>query len=458
MVKVVERIQNSEQILIKKIAAETAQLIKEQNAQIISLSQGVPNLPIFDKAYEAMKAMLDTKRFPYTDVPGTMETRKVAADFINHFYQMKNKMRVPFQFNASHIIITAGAVQSVYNVLALSIENRNDIVLSPLPAYGLYRHQTELLGGTFVAIETNIHNKFVPTVKDLRDAFERHIVTVNGKRTLNVRSLILCYPNNPTGSSLDGSQVKEIADLLNEMIEQFPDPGFSVILDEVYLGISGEFSLKNYTSIIHCASERLLSNCFLVLSASKGLGAMPGMRAGFCACPNLQLVQYMIKVQMACSANASILSQEGLRASLSYILENPLVLRDVASHYRERTDYVVQRLNKMGQNFPSASNKIVAKKPDSTFYVFADFSGLGDHVSSDMDIQQIFRDMYKTGSRKIGVACVPGIAFGMDSKQKLIRFSCAVSMQELELAMDVIEEAIQMILTEASQESINPSI
>jgi aspartate/methionine/tyrosine aminotransferase len=57
--------------------------------------------------------------------------------------------------------------------------------------------------------------------------------------------------------------------------------------------------------------------------------------------------------------------------------------------------------------------------------------------------------MYKTGSRKIGVACVPGIAFGMDSKQKLIRFSCAVSMQELELAMDIIEEAIQMILTGA---------
>jgi spore coat polysaccharide biosynthesis predicted glycosyltransferase SpsG len=41
MVKVVERIQTSEQILIKKIAAETAQLIKEQDAQIISLSQGM---------------------------------------------------------------------------------------------------------------------------------------------------------------------------------------------------------------------------------------------------------------------------------------------------------------------------------------------------------------------------------------------------------------------------------
>jgi len=47
MVKVVERIQNSQQITIKKIAAETARIIADENANFVSLSQGVPNLPIF---------------------------------------------------------------------------------------------------------------------------------------------------------------------------------------------------------------------------------------------------------------------------------------------------------------------------------------------------------------------------------------------------------------------------
>jgi aspartate/methionine/tyrosine aminotransferase len=41
---------------------------------------------------------------------------------------------------------------------------------------------------------------------------------------------------------------------------------------------------------------------------------------------------------------------------------------------------------------------------------------------------------------------VPGSAFGMDPADKYIRFSCATDMKDLELAMEVIEEAIEELI------------
>jgi aspartate/methionine/tyrosine aminotransferase len=434
MVKIVSRIADSKQILIKQIAAETNRLIAEENASIVSLAQGSPNLPIFEHAYESMSNLLSQRKLPYTDVNGLLRVRQVASSFVNKFYGRDF-------YDSNNVIITAGAVQSVYNVLALSVENKQDVVVSPLPAYGLYKHQTELLGGTFVPIHTRKENDFVPTVEDLRKIFEDNIVVDDqGKKHLKIKSLVLCYPNNPAGSSLSGENAKAIADFLDEMLEQFPDPGFSLVLDEVYLGIIAQ-AVEHYQSILMYASPRLIQSIFLILSVSKGLGAMPGMRAGFVCCANQFCVDSMIKVQQACTANASILAQEGLYASLSHVIQNPQVLQEVSSYYQERTKYTVDRLNSIGQKYLNGS--VIAKQPEATFYVFADFSAL---KQTDVEIQEFFRDMYKNGSKKIGVACVPGVAFAMESEQRLIRFSCAVEMSQLEIAMDVIEEAVQLLL------------
>ncbi len=173
-------------------------------------------------------------------------------------------------------------MQAIYNVLALSIESKQDIVLSPLPAYGLYKHQTELLGGTFVPIPTRFENDFIPDVDVLRSLFEHH---VDSKNQLLVRSIVLGFPDNPAGSCLSEAKCKEIANFLDEMLIKYENPGkqyllifylripvgFSIILDEVYFGILGKSSYKSYQSILMHSSPRVLQSTFLVLSGSKGI-------------------------------------------------------------------------------------------------------------------------------------------------------------------------------------------
>ena len=283
----------------------------------------------------------------------------------------------------------------------------------------------------------------IRTALDLPDDRLAHAVLSRCRQ--RIRSFVLCYPNNPAGSSLSAEQAAELALYLNAKLEDARaqgDDGFSVVLDEVYLGIT---SAKHdpRSSILFHAPPLLLESIFLVLSASKGgwlllyrewhvvaggmrltlmcvagLGAMPGARAGVLLSPNASLIESVIKLQTACSANASIISQRGLKASLEYLMSEPQALLDVArympphalealldavantaasSHYNQRVARVTEGLNQIGARF--LNNAIIASAPQATFYVMADFSALPESVAkTDIELQELFRDMYKRGT------------------------------------------------------------
>lgn len=120
--KIVARVRKAKELLIKHIARETAALQQKLavsgDAIIIDMSQGVPCLPIFEAAREAMVRLVDSRRLPYSDVAGKMSVRGAAARFVNKVYGLDPP------FTASNTIITAGAVQAIFNCLSLSIEVR----------------------------------------------------------------------------------------------------------------------------------------------------------------------------------------------------------------------------------------------------------------------------------------------------------------------------------------------
>lgn len=66
-------------------------------------------------------------------------------------------------------------------------------------------------------------------------------------------------------------------------------------------------------------------------------------------------------------------------------------------------------------------------------------------METDIELQEYLRDMYKTSKEGIGVAVVPGSAFGMNPKDKLIRISCAQELTDLKAALDVIEHAVSIL-------------
>eukprot|EP00615_Pteridomonas_danica_P000598 CAMPEP_0114353438 /NCGR_PEP_ID=MMETSP0101-20121206/18667_1 /TAXON_ID=38822 ORGANISM="Pteridomonas danica, Strain PT" /NCGR_SAMPLE_ID=MMETSP0101 /ASSEMBLY_ACC=CAM_ASM_000211 /LENGTH=544 /DNA_ID=CAMNT_0001494281 /DNA_START=56 /DNA_END=1687 /DNA_ORIENTATION=+ len=328
--KIVSSVRSANDLLIKIIARETASLqeklkidhenenngiqngLIKQTKRIVNMSQGVPCLPIFEASHKAMTQILNTRLLPYSNVAGQSEIRTSAALFVNQFY---NNM----EFDESNVIITAGAIQAIYNCMALSIEGPNDIVATTVPAYGLYQQQTKLLRGTFTTL-----NELTPQA--LYELFHKNNVAGTKQR---IRCLVLCVPNNPTGKMITSEEAYDLCIALDNIWEEYysndPLGGFSVILDEVYLGITA----KPVQSMLCHASDRLRQSMFLVLSCSKGLGAMPGARAAWITSPNKQAIEELGKIQLVCTGNASTISQAGLKGSLDFLRENPSEMQRV---------------------------------------------------------------------------------------------------------------------------------
>jgi len=452
-VKITERVFSSNDLLIKKIARETAKLISSlpSDRHIVNMSQGVPCLPIFDRALAEMVKLLNTRLLPYSDVPGTSDVRVVCAKFVNEMY--KTETYSP-GFTEENVTVTSGAIQAIYCSLAISVEGPNDVVLTTLPAYGLYLQQTKILGGTFDSILTSKENNFVPTGKQLKAAFQKHATyefrNFRLVKACKVRSVVLCFPNNPTGSMLSVEQAKEIVEALNDLLDQYPEPGFSVILDEVYLGITA----SKFVSLVQYASAALRKNLFIILSASKGLGAMPGARAAWVTAPSASLINQITKIQLVTSGNCSTVSQVGLKGSLEYLMNNPQVMSEVSEYYGERAEFVANKLNKIGEKY-KIGQICRPGRPEATFYVWACFRTLQNdlnkkyknRITSDLELAAFLRSMYTDDQHKAGVAVVPGSAFLMNANDKFIRFSCAKeNIAELELAMSVVDKAVKLLL------------
>lgn len=365
--KVVAHVGKAKDLLIKKIARETAGLQRDLEAnsaanggaRLVNMSQGVPCLPIFEAAHKAMSTLLNTRRLPYSDVAGEPEVRESAALFVNTAYNQTGANA----FSKDNVIITAGAIQAIYNCLALSIEGSQDVVATPLPAYSIYQQQTNMLRGTFTTFGGS--GLRVPTPESLRELF----AATNGQPNSNqkLRVLVLCLPNNPTGAMLTVNEARELCATLDALWEEWyahdPAGGFSVVLDEVYVGITAKPAPS--ASLLTFASPRLRNAIFLVSSCSKGLGAMPGARAAWITAPNAGAIPELAKIQLVCTGNASTVSQAGLKGSLDFLRANPGQMDDIWRYYHFRTVLVVRRLREISAKFGLGA---IATESEATFY------------------------------------------------------------------------------------------
>jgi aspartate aminotransferase len=107
-------------------------------------------------------------------------------------------------------------------------------------------------------------------------------------------------------------------------------------------------------------------------------------------------------------------------------LEGPQeCVSEMLVHFKQRHDYVVERLNQM----PG----VQCIATDGTFYCFPNVSeaiGKIDGVSDDLELAEYLIE-------QAGVAAVPGSAFGLSGH---IRLSIATSMENLTNALDRLEK------------------
>lgn len=377
-----------------KMAAKARQL-KADGIDVISLSLGEPDFDTPDHIKEAAVDALAEGYTKYTPVTGLKE-------YVNAIIE-KFKRDNDLEFNASQIIISNGAKQSISNICN-AILNEGDEIIIFAPYWVSYHDIIKLAGGIPISLHAGIENDFKVTPEQLENAI-----------THKTKAILFSSPCNPTGSVYTKDELEKIAEVV------LKHENLLVISDEIYEYIN---YTESHASI--GAIKGMKDRTVTVNGMSKGF-AMTGWRLGYVGGPEW-IVKACSKIQGQCTSGAASFSQKAAAVALSSPLKPT---HDMCKAFKKRRDLVMGLLAKI----PGFKISI----PQGAFYAFPDvsyyFGKKKDfYVIDDAD------DFSEYILEKAHVAIVTGKAFGAPN---CVRLSYAASESQLKTAIKRIKEALE---------------
>lgn len=238
----------------------------------------------------------------------------VATDFISAVAEATG-------WEEAGILVGNGSNELIQALLATVVEPGRTVVV-PEPTFTLYRLLTGVGGGT---VES------VPLDEDLR--FDAGAIAAAARRT-DATLIVLCTPNNPTGSSLTREEIESIHDSTDAL----------VVLDQAYVEFGG------YDAIPLLRGRPRL----IVLRTFSKAMAMAGLRAGYLL-GHPQLVREISKAKLPYNIN---FVTESIAAA---VLRNRAMLRPQIEAIRAERDRLYTRLARIEgvRVFPSDANFIL---------------------------------------------------------------------------------------------------
>jgi aminotransferase len=346
----------------------------------VQLTIGQPDFPTPDHVKEAGKKAIDNNITTYTHNAGLLQLRDAAANFY------KNKYNV--DYSAEHeTIITAGASEAIDITFRTILEEGCEVIL-PAPVYVGYEPIIKLCGAT-------------PVYADIRNTqFRMTANLIESLITDKTRCIVLPYPSNPTGVSLNESELKEIAQLIK-------DKEIFILADEIYSELVYEQR--------HVSIAKFIKDKTIVINGLSKSHSMTGWRIGMLFAPEY-LSKHILKVHQYNVTCATSISQMAALEALTTGINDAEPMK---KEYAKRRDYVYDRLMSMDLD---------VIKPEGAFYFFVKIPR--DDISS-FDFCMELVDRAK-------LAVVPGSAFS-ELGEGYFRLSYAYSMETLKEGLDRLE-------------------
>ncbi|MES9882721.1 MAG: pyridoxal phosphate-dependent aminotransferase [Sedimenticola sp.] len=390
--KLSARVQAVKPSLTLAITARAKEM-RAAGKDIIGLGAGEPDFDTPDHIKQAAIEAINSGFTKYTAVDGTPELKKAII--------AKFKRDNGFDYQMDEILVSSGGKQSFFN-LAQAILDPGDEVVIPSPYWVSYPDMALLAGGIPVLANAGPEQNFKITPSQLAAAI-----------TDKTRLVVINSPSNPTGMSYSRDELAA----LGEVLEQHPR--VIIASDDMYEHI--RWVDEPFVNILN-ACPSLRDRCMVLNGVSKAY-SMTGWRIGYAAGP-AEIIKAMKKIQSQSTSNPVSISQVAAQKALEGPQE---CIGEMLVAFKERHDYVVDRLNKI----PGVS----CLPTDGTFYLLPGvqeaIKGI-DGVSNDLELAEHLIE-------KAGVALVPGSAFGIPGH---IRISIATSMENLINALDRLEKVL----------------
>lgn len=367
--------------------------IVSEQPDAISLGVGEPD---FDTpshmVQEGVRSLQEGRTF-YTANAGLLELREKISEYLS----FRNKVTYDPK---TEVVVTVGGSEAIDLALRIFVDAGDEVII-PQPSFVCYEPITQMAGGTPVTIDLKAENQFRLTPEELES-----VVTKNSK------ILILSYPNNPTGGTMDRESLIKIADVVKKY-------DLLVISDEIYAEL---MYAEPFTSIAELPGMR--ERTIVINGFSKGF-AMTGWRLGFMAGPKVFMEQ-LLKLHQYTIMTAPTSSQYAALAGLKNNWQE--TVESMRLSYEERRNYLHHALETMG---------LPCYKAKGAFYLFPQISQFG--LSSEEFALKLLEE------EKLAV--IPGSAFGK-SGEGFLRLSYAYSIYELKEAIQRLERFVARLTTQ----------
>ena len=252
--------------------------LAEQMENVISLGVGEPDFitpwRIRDEAIQALSDGYTS----YTANAGLLELREEISKY------MKRKFSLDYR-PEDQIIVTIGASEAL-DIAFRALLNPGDEVLIIEPAFVAYPAVVTLAGGKAIRVATNGDNGFKVTPEQIEAAI-----------TEKTKAILLCSPNNPTGTFLNKDDLLELSEIVIKH-------DLLVVADEIYAELTYD---EDYVSI--ATLPGMYERTIVINGFSKAF-AMTGWRLGF-VCGPQPLVGAMLKIHQYITMCAPNMLQHG---------------------------------------------------------------------------------------------------------------------------------------------------
>jgi LL-diaminopimelate aminotransferase len=305
--------------------AKRAALAAHPGAELIDMGVGEPDEMAFPDCIDALhRAALKPDNRGYAD-NGAALYQSAAARWL------KNVCGVEIEKPADQIIHSIGS-KAALTLLPACFINPGDVALMTTPGYPVFGTHARYYGGEVFNLPLLEKNHFLPDLN-----------SVPADKLKRAKSLVINYPNNPTGASATPSFFAEVVAFAKQH-------NLIVIHDAAYAALVFDGQPLSFL-----ATPGAMDVGVELHSMSKGFN-MTGWRLGFVA-GNPLIVKAYADVKDNSDSGQFLAVQE----ACAYALDHPEITQKIAAKYSRRMDGLVSVLNKHG---------LLARKPRGSFFLY----------------------------------------------------------------------------------------
>jgi aspartate aminotransferase len=292
--------------------------------KVYFLNIGDPDIPTPKPILDAVRAFADPI-LSYGPAQGFLELREAIAGYFGGY---------GISLTADNVIVTCGGSEAILFAFA-TVADPGDEIIIPEPFYTNYNGYASLADLKIVPLTLKVEDGYrLPPAAE----FEARI-------TPRTKAIVLCSPNNPTGSVYSPEELRRVVDLAMKH-------GLFLIGDEVYK----EFIYDGFTHMSLMEFPEASDRVIVVDSISKRFSCC-GARIGAAITKNTDVYGAMLRFAQARLCPPSIEQKAAIAAykmGLGYF-------EPVREEYQRRRDVLYEGL----KSIPG----VVVQKPQGAFYM-----------------------------------------------------------------------------------------